>query len=169
MRWCDLHARPGRFTLVPGEGIVPPTDDDTWTIFVSGWQYLHSEEEAKGPIDLMDGKPDLQGFGVFWRVGFADKDTNPVEWSISGGLGGRGLIPRRDHDTFGVGYFYSGIVTTRISGIVGLDGHTQGFEFFYNLAITPAAQVTFDVQLIDSPASNLDTAVILGVRVLLVF
>lgn len=159
----------GRFTLMPGEGIVPPTDDDTWTIFASGWQYLHAEEEAKGPIDLLDGKPDLQGIGLFWRIGFADDDTNPVEWSISGGLGGRGLFPRRDHDTFGAGYFYSGLVTTRFSGLVGLADHTQGFELFYSLAITPAAQVTFDVQLIDSPASNLDAAVILGMRVLLVF
>jgi len=157
------------FTFVPGEGIVPPTSSSTWTLFWSGWQYLYTEEEAKGPIDLLDGKPDLQGIGVFWRLGFADKDTNPVEWSFSAGLGGRGLIPRRDNDTFGFGYFYTSIVKARLSTILGIDDHTQGFEFFYNLAVTPAAQVTFDLQLIDPAASTLDTAVILGVRLYLLF
>lgn len=159
----------GRFTLVPGEGIVPPTEDETWTIYGSGWQYVHAEEEARGPMDLLNGKPDLQGVGVFWRLGFADDETNPVEWAISGGLGGRGMIPGRDNDTFGAGYFYSSLVTTRFTGTVGIEDNTQGFEIFYNLAVSPAAQVTFDVQLIDSAASALDTAVILGVRVFLRF
>jgi len=158
-----------KFTFVPGEGIVPPTSSSTWSIFWSGWQYVHTEEEAKGPVDLTDGKPDLQGVGVFWRLGFADKDTNPVEWSFSAGLGGRGLIPRRDNDTFGVGYFYSGLVSTRFTGIVGIDDHTQGFELFYSLAVTPAAQLTFDLQLIDSPLATLDTAVVLGLRLYLLF
>ena len=37
------------------------------------------------------------------RFGVADKDTNPIEWSASVGVGGRGVIPSRDDDTFGVG------------------------------------------------------------------
>jgi len=159
----------GRFTFVPGEGLTPPTSDNTWTLYWSGWQYVHAAEKATGPLDVANGKPDLRGLGAFWRVGFADQDTNPVEWSASAGLGGRGPIPGRENDTFGVGYYYSHVQTTRLSGIVGLDDHMQGFEAFYNLAVTPAAQVTFDVQLIDSVSSNLDTAVILGIRVFLNF
>jgi porin len=165
-RFFDFN---GRFTFVPGEGLVPPTDDDTWSIYWSGWQYVRTEQDAEGPLDLHNGKPDLQGVGVFWRVGFADEDTNPVEWAISGGIGGRGIIPGRDNDTFGAGYFHSSLVATRFTGIVGIEDSTQGFELFYNLAVTPAAQLTFDLQLVDSAASNLDTAVILGARLLLRF
>jgi len=159
----------GRFTFAPGEGLIPPTSDSTWALYWSGWQYLHTPEQASGPLDLHNGEPDLRGFGAFWRVGFADTDTNPTKFSASVGVGGRGLIPARENDTFGAGYYYSQVQTTRISGILGLEDHTQGFELFYNLAVTPAAQVTFDIQLIDSVASGLDTAVILGVRVFLDF
>jgi porin len=158
-----------RFTFVPGEGLVPPTSKSTWSLYWSGWQYLHTEEEAKGPMNLLDGRPDLQGWGLFWRLGFADKDTNPVQWGLSVGLGGRGIIPKRDDDTFGVAYYYAGIVTTRISGIVGIDDHFQGFEFFYDLAVTPAAQLTFDVQLTDPAAPGINTTVILGLRLYLRF
>ena len=40
-------------------------------------------------------------------VGFADDDTNPIDLSISGGIGGRGLVPGRDDDTFGLGLSYA--------------------------------------------------------------
>ncbi|HEX5137265.1 MAG TPA: carbohydrate porin [Planctomycetota bacterium] len=159
----------GRLTFVPGEGIIPPTEDGTWTICWSGWQYVHTEEDAQGPMDLPNGRPDLQGAGVFWRLGFADDDTNPVEWSFSAGLGGRGIIPKRDNDVFGVGCFYASLVTTRFTGILGIGDHVQGLEVFYNVAVTPATQLSFDLQLIDSAASALDTAVILGVRLMLNF
>jgi porin len=159
----------GRFTLAPGEGIVPPTSNDTWTIYASGWQYVRAEEEAQGPLDLTNEKPDLQGFGAFWRLGVADTDTNPYQWSISGGLGGRGIIPGRDDDTLGLGYYYTRVVEENLSGVLGIRDHTQGFEFFYNVAVTPAAQLTFDAQIVESAASTFDTAVILGVRVYLRF
>ena len=103
------------------------------------------------------------------RVGLADQDTNPVEWSLSAGIGGRGIIPSRDNDTFGVGYFYTNIQTTRLSGIVGVENQTQGFEAFYNIAITPAAHLTLDAQIVEPINSNLDTAVILGMRLNLSF
>jgi porin len=154
----------GRFVFQPGEGITPPTTDDTWSAYWSGWQYLLVEDPSDAPIDLTNGTADHQGFGLFARFGFADQDVNPVEWSLSGGVGGKGVIPNRDRDTFGVGYYYTSIQTARLSGTTGVKDNTQGFEAFYGVALTPAVSMTFDAQFVDSVQSGVDDAVILGVR-----
>jgi porin len=113
--------------------------------------------------------PDRQGGGVFARFGVADHDTNPVEWSASIGVGGRGMIPSRDDDVFGLGYYYTRFQETRVGGLLGFKDEGQGFETFYNVAITPASHLTFDLQLADSALPRTDTAVILGGRLNLSF
>lgn len=153
-----------RFVFSPGSGLTKPTTDETWAVYWSAWQYLCVEEESDAPIDLTNGEQDRQGLGLFARVGFADHDTNPIEWSASGGVGAKGLIPGRDRDTLGAGYFYLKIQETRLSGLLGVDNHSQGFEAFYNLSVTPAANLTLDLQVVDSPLPNIDTAVVLGAR-----
>ena len=40
----------------------------------------------------------------------------------------------------------------------------MGFEAFYNLAVTPWAQLSFDVQWIDSGVTETDDTVVLGMR-----
>ena len=45
----------------------------------------------------------------------------------------------------------------------------QGFEAYYDVAIAPAAQRTFDVQVHDTALPDTDTAVVLGVRLNLSF
>jgi hypothetical protein len=111
---------------VPGQGLVAPTDDDTWAIYWSAWQYVCVEEDVDAPIDVENGMPDRQGFGLFARAGFADQDTNPIEWSLSGGIGGRGIIPSRDNDTFGIGYYYTALQSTRLTGFAGVQDHVDG-------------------------------------------
>jgi porin len=165
----DFTAFSGELIFRPGEGLIFPTADDTWAAYWSGWQYLFSEEPADHAINLLNGQPDLQGVGLFARFGFADEDTNPIEWSLSGGVGGRGVIPSRDNDTFGVGYYYTSLRSNRLSSFVGLEDESHGFEAFYNLAITPAAHLTFDAQVVEPVSSDIDTAVILGMRVGLTF
>ena len=164
--FLDLN---GRFTFQPGQGIVAPTTDDSWAFYASAWQYLCVEQQGDALINLMDGKQDLQGVGLFLRVGFADDDTSPIDVAISGGVGAKGIIPSRDNDTCGIAYYYNSIETGRIAGIVGIQDHTQGFEAFYNLHITPATQLTFDVQVIDSAQASIDTAVVLALRLNLQF
>jgi porin len=154
----------GRFVFQPGQGIVVPTQDDTWAFYWSGWQYLSAEGQAPKNVDLADGRADMQGVGVFARVGFADEDTNPVEVAISGGIGGRGVIPRRDDDTFGVGYYYSRLQSTRLTGLVGLTEHVQGFEAYYDFALTPATHLTLDAQVVEPVDTTFDTAVVVGAR-----
>lgn len=156
----------GKLILQPGQGLTLETDDDTWAIYWSGWQYLHiAEPIADRPINTGDGRPDYQGFGLFARAGIADQDTNPVEWSISGGIGGRGMIPTRANDTYGVGYFYSHFQRMRFMDIANLEDYTQGMEAFYNVAITPAINLTFDLQLVGTALSDTDTTAIVGGRV----
>lgn len=172
--WAQDFSTIGRrYVFQPGEGITPsPDEDESWALYASAWQYLFADEPASGadaPLNLTDGAPDRKGLGLFGRVGVADEDTNPSEWTASGGIGARGLIPGRDRDLLGVGYFYDSIQTRRLLTALGVENHSQGFEAFYNIAITPAAGLTFDVQVLNAPTENLDTAVVLGARLLLRF
>lgn len=158
-----------RFVFTPGDGLAPTTKDSTWAVIWSGWQYLWAKNPADAPINLTNGEPDRQGFGLFARVGFADQDTNPIELSASLGVGGKGIIPGRERDTFGVGFFHLKFQPDRLIDRIGVDDHSQGFEAFYNVSITPAANLTLDVQVLDSPQPDVDTAVILGLRLGLKF
>jgi hypothetical protein len=46
--------------------------------------------------------------------------------------------------------------------LLGFKDQGQGFETFYNVAITPASHLTFDLQLAQSALPRTDTAVILA-------
>jgi len=158
-----------RLVFQPGQGLSVPSKHSTWAVYWSSWQYLYTEQPANKAVDLLNGQPDEQGIGLFARFGFADKETNPVEWAASGGVGGRGVIPARDNDTFGLGYYYNNIQTLRLSNILGLKDSTQGFECFYNIAITPACHVTLDLQVVEAVQSSVRTATVLGLRASLNF
>ena len=45
----------------------------------------------------------------------------------------------------------------------------QGFEGFYNIAITPASRVTLDLQIVEPALARLSTATVLGLRINLDF
>ena len=49
-------------------------------------------EAGDAPIYLVNGEQDRQGVGLFARFGFADQDTNTIEWTANGGVGGKGII-----------------------------------------------------------------------------
>ncbi|MCE9589691.1 MAG: carbohydrate porin [Planctomycetes bacterium] len=159
----------GRFTFQRGEGLVVPTQDNTWAAYWSGWQYFYTPEDVKGPVKMANGAPDRQGVGIFWRFGEADHDTNPIRWTLSGGVGGKGLVPGRPNDLWGVGYSYASLGTSRLTSALAVDDNSQGFEGFYNIALTPAMHLTFDLQVVDPPFPDRDTAVVLGGRLQLSF
>jgi len=160
----DFNDLDERFVFTRGEGLAPTTKDSTWAVTWSGWQYLWVKDPSDAPIILTNGEPDRQGLGLFARAGIADQDTNPIEWSVSGGVGGKGIVPGRERDTFGVGYFHLKYQTGRLTDYAEADNKSQGFEAYYNVSITPATNLTFDVQVVDSPFPDTDTAVILGLR-----
>ena len=156
-RFVDL--RRTRISLGPtGAVLTPETASQGWSAYGSLWQYLWVEGEAPRIVDIQNHEVDLQGIGFFLRAGGADKDVNPIEWTVSGGLGGRGLVPNRDDDVFGLGYFYTHVQERRLTTFLGLDDHTRGFEAYYRISITPAVQVTFDYQALESALDQVDTA-----------
>jgi porin len=159
--FIDLN---GRFFFEPGEGLIAPTTDDATALYWSMWQYLYTEEEASGPLNLTNGTPDLQGVGVFARAGLADDDVLPFSWTFSVGLGGRGIIPDRDNDTFGIGYAYADMDSGRLLDALNVQSSTQSLEGFYSIAITPATLLSFDVQYLDAAPGNVDSSLVLGAR-----
>jgi hypothetical protein len=68
-----------------------------------------------------------------------------------------------------MGVFYLSVQPDRLINSIGVGDHSKGFEAYYNLSITPAANLSFDVQVVDSPLAETDTAVILGLRLRLEF
>jgi porin len=155
---------------VQSRGIDTSRKHQSWTFFVSAWQYLYTEQAPDGPLDLNNQVPDLEGVGLFTRFSFADKTTNPWKNHVSGGIGGRGVVPTRDNDVFGIGYFYNWLETARLDtrlgeiDLIDVDSNEWGFEFFYNIAITPAAKLSFDIQVVDSPLPGVSTGTVIGGR-----
>jgi porin len=135
--------------IVLSGGEVPTTRDDTWAFYYNAHQYLQGDAEG--------------GWGLFVRFGVSDGDPNPVEWNIAGGLGGIGLLPRRQADTWGLGVFHLGVSNQDLLRDLGI-GDEFGGELFYNVAVTPWLHVTLDAQVIDPALPDVDTAWVLGVR-----
>ncbi len=148
------------FRLTP-EGVVftPEKRPDDWVLYYNFHQYLYTE-----PDD-----PE-QGVGIFGRFGWSTAESNPFEEFYSIGVGGKGIIPGRDNDRFGIGYFHLNFsddfprIVKRALG--GLDA-SDGIELFYNIEITPWLHITPDLQIICNPGANdnNDTAIVAGVRV----
>ena len=158
----DFTELNGRINIDEGQ-LEPTTKDDTWFAQTSFWQYLWTKQAVKQqPIDVNDGRQDLQGVGVFLRLQTADPDTNPLDYSITGGISGKGLIPGRDNDAMGIGYVYNKLSDDRLLNAIGIDAQSSVWELFYNIELTPAVHVTLDAQVVESAFPNIDTATILG-------
>jgi porin len=145
---------------------------------VSGsWGFMYNFDQ----YFYQDTKDPTQGIGVFGRFGISDGKANPVAQFYSFGFGGKGMIPTREQDRFGVGYYYLKVGSDLRDTFpplllkrVGLD-HEQGLELFYNIAATPWLHVTPDLQFVDagrnkSPiltagGKSIGTAVVAGLRI----
>ena len=146
-------------------GMPLQSESETWAVIYSAWQYIQVfEGDTSKPINLNDGRADHRGWGVFLMAGLADEDTNPVQWSLAGGIGGRGLLPSRPNDSFGVGYFFIDLKSGVVANLIGLESSEQGVEIYYEAEIIPWFHVTPDLQIVDPGLSANDTAVILGLR-----
>ena len=161
--------------LLEINGITPPpvvplnTEDSTWAVYYNFDQYLWSPA----------GQPD-EGIGIFFRFGAADKDTSPVQYTYNFGIGGKGIVPGRPFDSFGIGWSRVEISDDFVSFLrdkfdLGLD-HEDAVEMYYNASLTRWLDAAFDVQVIDSALNktldsstlkldDMDTSVVLGLRV----
>lgn len=135
--------------LLPVADIAPQTDDDSWNASWNFDQYL------------------TDSWGVFGRIGVSDGEVNLIEQFYSAGIGGTGIIPGRENDRFGVGWFYAGL-SDSFAGRV-LDNNEQGVEIFYDIAVTPWFRLAADAQFIKPALKTADTATVLGLRGVITF
>jgi porin len=134
------------------DGVPIRQQSGTWLIYYNFDQFLYTTTP--------DGS---QGIGIFGRIGLADSDTNPIEQFYSFGVGGQGMLPGRDRDRFGIGFYYTSF-SRDLRGFI-LDSSEIGLEIFYNIAATNWLYVTPDIQVIEPAGRNSETAFITGLRV----
>lgn len=145
------------------------TEDKTWAATYSFEQFLWQPA----------GDP-KRGIGLFFSAGVSDGNPNPIKSSYSLGLVGKGVVPNRPHDDFGIGWAranYSDNFLRELRALpvnLGLDSEDV-IELYYNVAVTPWLSVSPSLQII-SPALNktfdaasqaykdIDTTYIAGVR-----
>ena len=152
--------------LVPTQPLN--TENKTWAAVYSFEQYLWQPEgESK------------RGLGTFFSFGLSDGKANPVKYSYSLGLVGKGIVPGRPYDEFGIGWalteFSDNFVPyMRDTFNLGLN-RESAVEVYYNFAVTPWLSISPSYQYI-SPAldkvqdgngnfKTLDNTQLLGVRV----
>ena len=165
-----------RFTPLPPTYPEPPappgtpqflTRPETYCIFYGFDQYVatYGSPDARG---------NPEGWGLFGRAGIADGGTgNPNfgAWFASAGIGGSSPLKcrRGQGDRFGIGYAY--IATSTEYGAIPqfLFGprDAQNIEAYYRYQLTPAIEVTPDVQWVYGMLGGLtdgDGAIVAGIR-----
>jgi len=151
---------------------IPPKplnqESETWAAVYSFEQFLWQP----------DGDP-RRGIGMFFGAGVSDGKANPIKYSYSVGLVGKGVVPGRPRDDFGIGWARSEfsdnfVPYMRTTFGLGLD-HEDAVELYYNASVTPWLSLTPSVQIINSGLNkalgsngdlkDLSTTYIVGARV----
>ena len=124
----------------------------SWAAYYNFDQFVYTTEA--------DGS---QGIGIFGRIGFGDRNTNILEQLYSVGVGGVGMLPGRERDRFGIGFYY--IKLSNDLPNTFLSGDEIGLELFYNIAATNWLYITPDIQVIEPTAKRSSTAFLTSLRV----
>jgi porin len=143
------------WSFVPQVGLVAAEDTGTWSA-----TYILEQKLWVDPCC------EQRSVGLLSEWGLADPKTGPYQWGFNVALQGQGLIERREQDTMGVAYFYSGIsndLKDLAPRLLPLDD-LQGVELYYNAAVTPWFHLTADLQVVEPAFTRNDTAVVLGLR-----
>lgn len=140
-------------TLMGRIGPLLPTKSspDNIMVYYNFDQFLYTEA----------GDP-KQGLGLFGRFGWARGDVNAAEYFYSIGMGAKGLIPERDRDTLGIGYFHVNLS----NDLPAMFHSEQGVEAYYSFEITPWMHVSPDLQVIVNPGGTdaHDVSIVYGLR-----
>jgi porin len=145
--------------------------DGTWNVYYNFDQFVYETDKAAD-----------RGVGLFGRFGASDGNPNFLQYFFSAGVGGKGLMPSRPSDQFGLGYYYLSVANPTLQGpaqSVAFLRDEWGFEGYCNLAITPWLIFTPDIQVIAPTqkrqlvngriVERIGTATVLGVRLRIVF
>jgi porin len=149
-----------------------PTKRGNWLVGFSANQYLYKPKQPTGrDVRATPFILEPEGIGAFLRFHYAPEDRNLFNVFVSGGISGRGVIPTRPLDRYGIGFyglFFSDDFENR--PILGaLLENEWGMEIFYNLAITPWLQFSPSIQYIDSGQAAVDHSVVVTTRLQIYF
>lgn len=111
-----------------------------------------------------------EGVGLFGQFEMSDGNPNKLSWMVFGGVGGTGLIPGRSLDNWGVGYYYAGLSPYLKDSLAPelTIRNEQGWELFYNFAVTRWLVLGADLQIINPGLAD-ETAVFCGLRTVIRF
>lgn len=158
-RYLDLEASA---YFDPGVGLILPTAR------TRGSQSIVYGFDQAVFVSPEDPK---RSWGLFGNLGLADTNPSPFRWSANIGIGGASLIPRRQHDTFGFGYFYLGVNDSlkQLAAVVEPIQDERGVEGFYNIAATPWCHITADLQAVTPGRQRADDLLLFSLRAKLDF
>jgi porin len=143
------------------------TTHNTWAVYYNFDQFLWSPK----------GQPD-KGIGAFFRFGISDGIANPIKYAYNVGLGGKGIVPGRPADSFGIGWARTEMSSDFVPFLrqrlhLGLDKE-DAVEMYYNFSVAKWLNATLDLQVIDPALNkfldssnrlqNLSTSVVGGLR-----
>lgn len=148
------------YLFLPNLGVVGGEETGSWSMYSNFYQALW--------VDPCD---ESRTWGVFGQFGLSDGNPNPIRYVANGGIAGRSMLPGRDLDTFGVGYFYLGLSSEfkALAAPVLPQRDESGVEVFYNIAVTRWCRLTADLQVARPSTRALSTAIIPGARMEVVF
>jgi porin len=115
---------------------------------------------------VVDEKDPTKGWGIFGNISLSDQNTNPIRWFMNLGVAGESPLPGRSADSWGLAYYYLGTssVLRQTLGQFAPSGNEQGFELFYNAAITNWFTLTGDIQAVDPALFESRSAFLFGLR-----
>lgn len=141
---------------------------NTWAVYYNFDQFLWSPK----------GDP-KSGIGAFFRFGISDGIANPIKYAYNVGLGGKGIVPGRPADSFGIGWARTQLSSNFVPFLrqqlnLGLDKE-DAVEMYYNFSVTKWLNATLDLQVIDPALNkfldssgrlqNMSTSVVGGLRI----
>jgi porin len=148
-------------------GLDLPQKNSNRVVGFSADQYIYKPEKASmSTVHTAQFDKTPEGIGVFFRFYYAPEDRNLWNAFVSGGVGGRGVIPSRPFDRYGLG-FYAFIESGKLEQqpiLAGAFGTEYGWEAFYNFAITPWLQLTPDFQYVQSGRIGVGHVGVVGMR-----
>jgi porin len=114
----------------------------------------------------VDPKDQTRSWGVFGNFGISDGKPNPIQWSAIFGVAGSSPIPGREHDTFGLAYYYLGLSDDfkDVARAITPVRDERGLELFYNVGVTPWLHITPDLQVVTPILGGAKTSLVLGLR-----
>jgi porin len=135
-----------------GTLLEPEPRPDDWCFWYDFDQFLYTKP----------GDPN-QGIGLFGRFGWSPDRTNMIQTFYNIGVGGKGMVPTRNRDSYGVGYYY--LDFNDGLKFLGIQAE-QGIEMYYNIEVTKWLHVTPDLQVIINPGGSdaHDVAIVYGIR-----